>query len=176
MVNKAHLLTNQYNLESEEIHYHTDVLQGDCLSLILFTLSVNPLPFLLITLNSYQIGKPDSKITNISHLFFVDDLKTYAQNIRKAKQQLDLVTTFSKDKNMEFEMNKCSYINIERRKKKSLGVNLCLQDLQISKLESGECYKYLGQDEDIGFDNVLNKEQVTAEYLKIVQKIWNSQL
>ena len=36
--------------------------------------------------------------------------------------------------------------------------------------------KYLGQDEDIGFDNVLKKEQVTAEYLKRVKKIWNSQL
>ena len=64
MVNKVHLLTNQYNLESDEIHYHTDVLQGDCLSLFLFILSVNPLSFLLITLNSYQIGKPDSKRTN----------------------------------------------------------------------------------------------------------------
>ena len=52
-------------------------------------------------------------------------------------------------------MDKCSYINIERRKKKLLAVNLCLQDLQISKLGSGECYKYLGQDEDIGFDLIM---------------------
>ena len=64
---------------------------------------------------------------------------------------------------------------IERGKKKSLGVNLCLNDLQISELQNGKCYKYLGQDEDIGFD-VLNKQWVTAEYLKRVKKIWNSQL
>ena len=63
---------------------------------------------------------------------------------------------------MEFGIDKCSYINIERGKKKSLSVNLCLDDLQISKLENGECYKYLGQDEDTGFD-VLNEERVTAE-------------
>ena len=82
---KVHLLTNQNNLETDEIHYHTGVLQGDCFSLVLFILSVNPLSFLLNTLNGYRIGKPDSKRTNISHLFFVDDLKTYAQNIREAK-------------------------------------------------------------------------------------------
>ena len=55
---KVYLLTNRYNLESDKTHYHTGVLQGDCLSLILFILSVNPLSFLLNTLNSYRIGNP----------------------------------------------------------------------------------------------------------------------
>ena len=63
---------------------------------------------------------------------------------------------------MELEIDKCSYISIERGKKKSLGVNLCLNDLQISELKNGECNKYLGQDEDTGFDNVLNKGRITA--------------
>ena len=97
-------------------------------------------------------------------------MKTYAQNIREVKQQLDLIATFSKDIKLEFGIDKCSYINIERGMK-SLGVNLCLNDLEISELENGECYKYLGQDEDIVFDNVLNKERVMAEYLKRVKKI-----
>ena len=162
---KVHLLKNQHNLESGKIHYHIGVIQGDCLSLILFILS-----FLLSTLNGYQIGKPDSKRTNISHLFFVDDLKTYAQNIREVKQQLDLIATFSKDIKLEFGIDKCSYINIERGTK-SLGVNLSLNDVEISEIENGECYKYLGQGEDIVFDNVLNKERVIAEYLKRVKKI-----
>ena len=103
-------------------------------------------------------------------------MKTYAQNVREAKQQLDLITTFSKDIKMEFGIDKCSYINIEREKKKSLGVSLRLNDLQIGELENGECYKYLGQDEDVRFDNKLNKERVTAEYRKRGKKIWNSQL
>ena len=50
---KVHLLTSQSNLETDEIHYHTGVLQGDFLSLILFISSVNPLSFLLNTLNGY---------------------------------------------------------------------------------------------------------------------------
>ena len=39
---------------------------------------------------------------------------------------------------MEFRTDKCSYINIEREKKKSLGVNLCLNDFKTSELENGE--------------------------------------
>ena len=76
---------------------------------------------------------------------------------------------------MEFRTDKCSHINTEGRKNKLLGVNLCLNDLQIPELENDECYKYLGQDEDNGF-NVLNKKRVAAEYLERVKKIWNSQL
>ena len=45
---------------------------------------------------------------------------------------------------MEFGIDKCSYINVDRGKKKSLGVNLCLTDLQISEHGNGECYKCLG--------------------------------
>ena len=47
---------------------------------------------------------------------------------------------------------------------------------KLVNLKMVECYKHLGQDEDIGFENILNKERVTAEYLKRVKKIWNSQL
>ena len=31
-----------------------------------------------------------------------------------AKQQMDIVTTFSRDINMQFGLEKCVYINIER--------------------------------------------------------------
>ena len=50
---KVLLSTNQYNLESDETHYQTGVLQGDSFSLMLFIQSVNPLSFLLSTLNGY---------------------------------------------------------------------------------------------------------------------------
>ena len=114
---KVHLFTNQNNLETDEIHYHIGALRGNCLSLILFILSVNPLSFLLNTLNGYWTGKPDSQRTNISHLFFVDNLKTYAQNIREAKQQLDLITTFSKDIKMEFGQ---MFIHKHRKRKEKI--------------------------------------------------------
>ena len=86
---KVHLLTNQYNLESGEILYHTGVLHGDCLSLILIILSVNPLSFLLNTLNGYRMRKPDSKRTNISHSFFANENLCPKHKRRKTTSRLN---------------------------------------------------------------------------------------
>ena len=81
-----------------------------------------------------------------------------------AKAQLDLVTTFTKDISMELGSDKCAYINIERGKKVSLGGKFDINGFELNELECGEKYKYLGQDEDVGYDNVLNKDGVTKEY------------
>ena len=84
-------------------------MQGDCLSLVMFILSVNPLSFLLKRLPGYKAGPPGQGNTKM-----IDDLKTYAQDITEAKLQLDLVTSFTKDIGMEFGSDKCAYIYIER--------------------------------------------------------------
>ena len=42
-------------IEARVTNYLTGVLQGDCLSLLLFMLSVNPLSFLLKNLLGYKI-------------------------------------------------------------------------------------------------------------------------
>ena len=97
------------DIETEVIKYLTGFLQGDCLSLVMFILCVNPLSFLLKRLPGYKAGPPKQRNTKITQLFFVDDLKTYAQDINEAKLQLDLVTTFTKNIGMEFGTDKCAY-------------------------------------------------------------------
>ena len=74
---KMHIYGENKNLETDEIEYNRGIIQGDTLSLILFVLSVNPLSFLLKRYEGYKIGK-DKRDKNVSHLFFVDDLKLYA--------------------------------------------------------------------------------------------------
>ena len=68
---------------------------------------------------------------NITHLFFVDDLKLYATNINVLKLQLDLVTKFSKDIGMTFGESKCAYEIIERGKLKRCSENLVMNGLKI---------------------------------------------
>ena len=46
-------------------------------------------------------------------------------DIREVKQQLGLITTFSKDINMEFGIDTCSYINMEKR----LGKITCCESM-----------------------------------------------
>ena len=60
-------------MESSEIEYFKEILQRDMLILILFVLSVNPLSFMPHKEEGYKIGK-EERTTNLSHLFFVDDL------------------------------------------------------------------------------------------------------
>ena len=88
--------------ETHVINYLTGVLQGDCLSLLLFILSVNPLLFLLKNLPGYKIGEPGKRGMSISHLFFVNDLKTYASDKKDAKLQLGLISQFLRDISIQF--------------------------------------------------------------------------
>ena len=146
------------------------------MALILFILSINPLLFLLSKLPGYKVGPPGKCKNSISHLSFVDDLKTYAQDIQEAKLRLHLITTFTKDINMQFGSDKCAYIYIERGKQVSLDRKFSINNIKLNQFENGDCYKYLGQDEDIGFNDTVNKERVTKEYFQRVKKIWSSEL
>ena len=71
-------------------------------------LSVNPLSFLLKKYEGYKIGK-DKRDKNVSHLFFVDDLKLYALSLELMMKILELVATYSKDVGMNFGESKCVF-------------------------------------------------------------------
>ena len=158
------------------IRYLTGILQGDCLALFLFVLCVNPLSHLLNSCPGYMIGPPGSRKTKITHLLFVDDLKTYATNKSDALKQLELITNFTKDIGMEFGADKCAYLNIEKGQRTPLTETITLNGLELKELEDGDSYKYLGLDESIQYEGRLNKEKITTEYYRRVRKIWNSEL
>ena len=118
------------------------IFQGNSLSVILFVLSVNPLSFMIKRLQGYAAGK--DRNTNITHNFFVDDLKLYYSATSRIKKQLDLVTRFSQDIEMNFGQDKCANLVIEKGQIKHNGHNLEMIGVKIQQVEEGECYKYLG--------------------------------
>ena len=158
------------------IRYLCGILQGDCLSLILFVLCVNPLSHLLSYCPGYMIGESGQRNTKITHLLFVDDLKTYAMNRGDAMKQLEVITEFTRDIGMEFGADKCAYMNVERGMRTPLNETISVNGLELQELEDGDSYKYLGQDENIQYEGKLNKERVITEYFRRVRKIWNSEL
>ena len=117
-VTKVTLRTENDTIGTQIVDYLTGLLQGDCLSLVLFILSINPLSFLLKNLPGYKIGEPGKRGISISHLFFVDDFKTYASDKKCAKLQLDLMSQYTKDISMQFGRDKCIYLNIGKGKQK----------------------------------------------------------
>ena len=161
---------------SDLIRYLRGIFQGDSLSVLLFILAVNPLSFLLNKLKGYKMGSSSNRNTNITHLFFVDDLKLYASNLREATKLPDLVTAFSNDVRMKFGESKCAYLKIEKGLIKQSAQNLEINNVCIKPIKEGESYKYLGQGENLGYVGSLNKKRVTTEYKKRVRKIWSSEL
>ena len=71
---------------------------------------------------------------------------------------------------MELGNDKCAYIYIERGQRNTLGEKFGINYIEINELECGEKYKYLGQDENIAHDNVLNKKRVLNEYLATTKR------
>ena len=141
------------------IRYLTDILQCDSMSLILFVLCVNPLSHLLNKgCDGYMIGPNLHRSTKITHLLFVDDLKTYAKSKEVAESQLHFITEFSRDIVMEFGTDKCAYLYIEKGQGKYLNQNISINNLELQELKDDEPYKYLGRDEDITYVGELNKE------------------
>ena len=171
------LQTDNETLTTEQIAYLTGILQGDSLSLILFELCTNPLSFLL-NKNSegYMIGSSNERTLPLTHLVFVDDLKTFASNLKDALQQLEIITKFSNDIGMSFGSDKCAYMHIQNGKRKVRGEKIMMNGLELNELEINESYKYLGQDEDISYKGELNKEKVIKEYFRRVRKIWATEL
>ena len=172
----VHLTSHEGDIQSNTIHYLRGIFQGDSLSVLLFILSVNPLSFLLKKLKGYQIGPSGKHDTTINHLFFVDDLKLIAVNLNLLKQQLDLVTQFSSDIGMVFGESKCAFLAIDKGKIVESHKVIVINGVAIKPLKDGDSYKYLSQDENIGYVGPLNKARVTAEYKKRVRKIWSSEL
>ena len=123
---KVNLFTNNSSIETNSINYITGVLQGDCLSLILFILSVNPLSVLLSLFPGYNIAKTNNNKQKLTHLFFADDLKTFARNKKEATLQLDLITQFKKDIDMKFGLDKCADIYIVQGIQKFLDTKLSI--------------------------------------------------
>ena len=71
---------------------------------------------------------PNKRTTKLTRLFFVDDVKMYSENMSQAKQHLDFVTSFSKDIGMQFGLEKCAYVYIERGKRKQLEENITVNN------------------------------------------------
>ena len=87
----------------------------------------------------YSFG-PDGRLIN--HLLFMDDLNLFTSSQGDLNVLVDLVRTFSKDKGMEFGIEKCAVLDMKRGiKVRSEGIELA--DRQVIKEIEEEGYKYL---------------------------------
>ena len=138
------LVNKEGVLETGPIRIKRGIFEGDSLSPLLFSMSLNPLS---IELNETKYGYQLDKQTKINHLFYVDDLKLYGTNDNQLAGLINTVKHISVDTKMEFGLDKCAKATFKRGKKvQAEGIQL--NDNQvIQDLEQSEIYKYLGMEE-----------------------------
>ena len=151
----TYLNNRDESMTTEIIKFLKGIFQGDSLSVLLFIISLNPLSFMLKKAKGYFIG--EKREINHTHNFFVDDLKLFAQTSSSIQKQLDIITTFSKDINMNFGEEKCTYMRIEKEKMVDNSNPIVINHLTIKPILSGDNYSYLGIDENIAYSGPMNE-------------------
>ena len=103
-------------LETGTIRIKRGIFQGDSLSPLLFTMSLNPLSQeLQKTGYGYQLDEQ----TKIDYLFYVDDQRLYGTSDNQLTGLINKVKNISDDIKMELRLDKCVKASFKRGKKVS---------------------------------------------------------
>ena len=120
---------------------------------------------------AYEFSESKKKI---NHLLFMDDSKLYNRSENELDSLVQTVRVFSEDIGIEFGIEKCAMLVMEKGKIVT-SVRIELPNGKVIKsLQEGESYKYLGILEADKFLQV--KLNVSKEYIKRLRKVLKSKL
>ena len=157
------------NSELGEVEIKRGIFVGDSLSPLVFVLALIPLSLILRKAKAaYEFSESKEKI---NLLLFVDNLKLNCQSEKVLDSLVQTVRVFSKYIGMEFGIEKCAMIVMEKGKiVKSVGIELPNGKV-IKSLQEGESYKYLGILKADKFLDEKMKLNVLKEYIRRIRKV-----
>ena len=118
---------------------------------------------------------PESK-QKINHILFMDDLKLYSRNEKGLNSLVQTVSVFSEDVGMEFGIEKCAMLAMQRINILKL-VRIELPNGKvINSLQECESYKYLGILEADEFLEEKIKLNLSKKYIRRLKKAFKSKL
>lgn len=162
------------NSELGEVDIKRGIFQRDSLSPLVFVLALIPLSLILRKSKAaYEFSASKEKI---NHLLFMDDLKLYSRKEERLDSLVQTVRIFSEDIGMEFGIEKCAMLVLDKGKiVKSVGIELP-DGKVIKSLLEGESYKYLGILEADRFLEEEMKLKVFKGYFRRLTKVLKSKL
>ena len=168
-IEKWKVMLRSESSELGEVEIKCGISQGDSLSPLVFVLALIPLSLILRKVKvGYEFSKRKEKI---NHLLITDDLKLYSQSEKRLHSLVQTVRVFSEDMGMEFDIEKCVMLVIEKGKiLKSVGIELPNGKV-IKSLQEGESYKFLGILEADTFLEEKVELNVLKEYIRRLRKV-----
>ena len=122
---------------------------------------------------AYEFSESKEKI---NHLLFMNDLKLYSRSEKGLDSLIKTVRVFCEDIGMEFGIEKCAILVMEKGKiVKSIVIDLPNGKV-IKSIQEGEIYKYLGILETDKFLEEKMKLNVSKEYIRTLRKVLKSKL
>lgn len=169
-----HITDGTAVLRSRTLSIRRGIFQGDTFSPLWFCLAMNPLSKALNQCNyGYQL-KSGERSTRVTHTFYMDDLKLFAESVQRLHQLLQLVTTFSNDIRMEFGIDKCRSIHLRRGQVMDASCFRVNEQEEIRNMVEGETYKYLGFLQLRGIRHTMIKKELQEKFLSRVNCILKS--
>lgn len=175
---RTKLLINstQSTLNVGTINIRRGIFQGDALSPIWFCLALRPLTTILNAQNKGYTLKIQNPYV-ISHLWYMDDLKLYADSKEHLENLLGCVEKFSRDIGMKFGLDKCKISSMKKGKwVQHEGYEAGGNQGRIEGMEEGEKYKYLGYLQAQEIDQKTAKQTFTNTYLQRIRALLRSKL
>ena len=129
------------NSELGEVEFERGIFQGDSLFPLVIVLALISLCLILRKAKAaYEFSESKEKI---NHLLLMDNLKFYSRSEKGLDSLVQTVRVFNEDIGMEFGIEKCAMLVIEKENiVKSVGIEL--PDGKVIKfLQEDESYKYL---------------------------------
>ena len=162
------------NSELGEVEITRGIFQGDSLSPLVFVSALIPLNLILrMAKAAYEFSESKEKI---NHLLLMNDLKLYNRSEKGLDSLVQRVRVFREDIGMEFGIEKCAMLVVEKGKiVKSVGIELP-DGKVIKSLQKGETYKYLGILEADKFLEEKMKLNVSKEYIRRIRQVLKSKL
>ena len=113
MPNWMTILTSS-GIKLAEVNIRRGIFQGDSLSPLIFIVAMILMTRVLERMEvRYQLKKGGSRI---NHLMFMDDIKLFGRDTKEIDTLVQTVRTVSGDIRMEFGIEKCALVNIQRGK------------------------------------------------------------
>ena len=161
--------TKTGKVRTEMVSYKRGLFQGDSLAPVLFTLAIAPISHALSQVKGHKLCTG----TEITHVLYMDDLKTYTPTEAAAVESLNTVCRVSKAVGMELGHAKCATARIS--KGRDAVVTHPTGPIPALTSESTP-YKYLGLPQITGLSKSALKAKARSEFPNAVRLIWKSDL